>query len=101
MADKTPQEAFAAAFGPWGQMGAAWAEAMSGIGAEAMRFLTERVQQDVATQQKLLHATSLDEVRHIQAEFVQKAIDQYTAETGRMVEIGEDMAERLGLPRDI
>jgi hypothetical protein len=101
MADKTPQEAFAAAFGPWGQMGAAWAEAMSGLGGEVMRFLTERVQQDVATQQKLLHATSLDEVRHIQAEFVQKAIDQYTAETGRMVEIGEDMADRLGLPRDI
>jgi hypothetical protein len=100
MSDKAHHEIFAAAFGPWGQMGAAWAEAMSGLGGEVMRFLSERVQQDVGLQQRLLHATTLDEVRHIQADFVQKAIDQYVAETGRMVEIGEDMAARLGLPRD-
>lgn len=101
MADKATHDIFAAAFGPWGQVGAVWAEAMSGLGTEVMRFMAERVQEDVATQARLLQATSLDEVRHIQAEFVQKAIDQYTAETGRMVEIGEGMAEGLGLPRDI
>lgn len=99
MADKAPHELFAEAFGPWGQMGTAWVEAMSGLGGEAMRFLSQRVQEDVGVQHRLLHATSLDEVRHIQAEFFQKALDQYTAETGRVVEIGEDMAERLGLPR--
>ena len=99
MADKAAQEVFSAAFGPWGQMGAAWAEAMSELGGEVMRFLAERVQQDMGLQQRLLHASSLDEARHIQAEFVQKAIDQYTAETGRMVEIGGDIAARLGLPK--
>ena len=99
MADKAPHEIFAAAFGPWGQMGTAWIEAMSGLGGEVTRFLAQRVQADVGLQQRLLHATSLDDVRHVQAEFFQKAIDQYTAETGRMVEIGEDMADRLGLPR--
>jgi hypothetical protein len=63
-----------------------------------MRFLAARVQEDVGLQQRLLHASSLDELRHIQAAFMQKAIDQYVAETGRMVEMNEALAEKLGLP---
>jgi hypothetical protein len=98
MADTPPHEVLAAAFRPWDQLGAAWAEAMSDLGGEALRFLSERVQEDVALQQRLLHAASLEDARHIQAQFFQTAIDQYTAETGRMVEIGEDMAARLGIP---
>ena len=98
MTDQDHKEIFAAAFGPWGQVGAAWAEAMSDLGAEAMRFLAARVQEDVGLQQRLLHASSLDELRHIQAAFMQKAIDQYVAETGRMVEMNEALAEKLGLP---
>jgi hypothetical protein len=100
MNDKNHHATFAAAFGPWGQVGAAWAEAMSGLGGEAMRFLAERMQQDMGLQQRLIHATSVEEVRHIQAEFVQKAIDQYVAETGRVVEICDEMSEKLGLPRE-
>jgi hypothetical protein len=56
------------------------------------------VQEDVGLQQRLLHASSLDELRHIQAAFMQKAIDQYVAETGRMLEMNEALAEKLGLP---
>lgn len=97
MSGKTPQEAFAAAFGPWGEVGAAWAEAMSGLGGEVVRFLSERMQQDVGLQQRLMAARSLDEAQHVRAEFVQKAIDQYMEETGRVVEIGEELARRLGM----
>jgi hypothetical protein len=100
MTDKSPHETIAAAFGPWSQIGAAWAEAMAGLGGEAVRFLSERMQEDVALQQRLLHAGSVEEVRHVQAQFLQTAIDQYTAETGRMVELSEDLARRLGLPTD-
>jgi hypothetical protein len=100
MTDKEHHEIFAAAFGPWGQVGAAWAEAMSDLGAETMRFLAARVQEDVGFQQRILHASSLDELRHIQGAFVQKAIDQYVAETGRMVEMNEELAEKLGLPTE-
>lgn len=98
MSDKEHKEIFAAAFGPWGQVGAAWADTMSGLGAEAMRFLAARVQEDVGLQRQLLHASSLDELRHLQAAFVQKAIDQYVAETGRMVEMNGELAQKLGLP---
>ena len=100
MTEATHNEIFAAAFGPWGQIGAAWAESLSGLGAEAMRFLAERVAADVELQRRLLTATSIEDLRHVQAEFLQRAIDQYVAETGRMVEIGEKLGRSLGLPSE-
>jgi len=89
----------AASMGPFGQVGLAWSEAMSDLGSEFLHFVSERVQEDVATQHRLLHCTDMDELRHIQGEFVQKAIDQYTAETGKMLELNAEMMQRLGLPR--
>ncbi len=88
----------AASMGPFGQVGMAWMEAMSDVGSEFLHFVSERVQQDVATQHKLLHCTDMEELRHVQAEFVQKAIDDYTAETGKMVELNAGLMEKLGLP---
>jgi hypothetical protein len=103
MAERTaapaPTEAGMAAFRPWGQFGTVWAEAMADAGAEVLHFVAERVRQDIRTQHRLLHAKDVGEFRHIQAEFVQKAIDQYTAETGRLVEISAEMGRRLGLPQ--
>jgi hypothetical protein len=98
MTDTEHHDIVAAAFGPWGQVGAAWAEALSGLGAEAMRFLAARVQEDAGLQQQLLRASSLDEMRHLQAAFVQNAIDQYVAESGRMVAMNDELAQKLGLP---
>lgn len=89
----------AASMGPFGQVGMAWMEAMSDLGGEFLHFVSERVQQDVATQHRLLHCTDMEELRHVQAEFVQKAIDDYTAETGKMVEMNAGLMEKLGLPR--
>lgn len=89
----------AASMGPFGQVGMAWFEAMSDVSSEFLRFVSKRVEEDVATQHRLLHCTSAEELRHIQAEFVQKAIDDYTAETGRMVEMNADAMQRLGLPK--
>ncbi len=68
---------------------AAAAREWGAIGSEAIAFLTRRLEDDLTTQQKLLHAASPEEFRHIQAEFVQRAMDQYAEETGRMLEIGD------------
>lgn len=70
-------------------MGAAWLEAMSDLGSEVLSFVADRVKEDVQTQHQIMHAKSLAEVQHIQAEFVQKAVDQYSAETGKLVELGK------------
>lgn len=72
-------------------MGADWVEKMSDLGSEALSFLSERVKEDVELQHKLLHCKDIKEVQHLQAEFLQKAINQYAEETGKMIEMGAAM----------
>ena len=69
-------------------MGNAWFETMGDIGAEVMTFMADRIKQDVDTQHKIMHCKSAADLQHIQAEFMQKAMDQYQAETGKLVEMG-------------
>lgn len=68
-------------------LGAAWAEAVSDMNAEFAGFVAERIKEDVKTQHQILHCKDMGELRHIQSEFFQKAIDQYHAETGKLVEM--------------
>lgn len=86
-----------AAFGPW--PGTVFAEAMAEVGSDVLRFAVLRLQENVGTQHRLLTARHPGEVRHILAEFTQTAIDQYSAETGRIVARSVALTERLGLPR--
>lgn len=72
-------------------MGIAWVEAFSELGSEVMSFVAERIKEDVKTQHQILHCKNVTELQHIQAEFVQKAIDQYTAETGKLVQMSHDL----------
>jgi hypothetical protein len=67
-------------------LGTKWVETMSDVGAEWLSFVAERVKEDVKTQHELLHAKSIGDVRHIQAQFLQKAMDDYRDETGKIVE---------------
>jgi phasin family protein len=84
-----------AGFASASTMGSAWLEAMSDLGSEVLSFVAERVKEDVQTQHQLLHAKSLTEVQHLQAEFVQKAVDQYSAETGKLVELSKVAVAKL------
>lgn len=77
----------ASGFGNMMGMGSAWFEAFSDMGAEFLGFLAARIREDVKTQHKILHCHDLRELQHIQAEFVQTAIDQYQAETGKLIEM--------------
>lgn len=69
-------------------MGTAWVEAMSAMSAEMGDFIAERIKEDVKTQHEILNCRTVSDLREIQAQFMQKAIDQYQAETGKLVEIG-------------
>lgn len=77
-----------AGMGSFVQMNARWIETMGDMGAEVLSFLADRIKEDVKTQHELLHCKDVDEARRIQQRFVQKAIDQYQAETGKLVEMG-------------
>ena len=48
------------------------------------------------TQHEILHCDDPTKLQHIQAEFVQKAIEQYTAETGKLVEMSQKLFPAMG-----
>ena len=76
-----------AGFGSMAIFGAAWVESLSDLGAEVLSFVAERVKEDVKVQHELLHCKDIAQMQHIQAQFIQKAMDQYQAETGKLVEM--------------
>lgn len=78
------ENAFGKAFG----MGSAWIEAMGTMSAEVMHFLADRIKEDVKTQHAMLHCKTLAELHHVQAQFLERAMDQYQEETGKLVELG-------------
>ncbi|MCF2870401.1 phasin family protein [Octadecabacter sp. G9-8] len=69
-------------------MGTFWIEAVSEMSAEVVQFVAERIKEDVKTQHEILHCRNAADLQHIQAQFLQKAMDQYQAETGKLVEMG-------------
>ncbi|MEX0311533.1 MAG: phasin family protein [Tateyamaria sp.] len=75
-----------AGLGALNWLGASTAKQMHAMGTDWVVFVAERVREDVALQHALLHARSPGDVQRIQMQFLQKAMDQYAAETGRMIE---------------
>jgi hypothetical protein len=62
-------------------------QAWMDLGTEAVRFVWDRMQQDLKTQQALLACTSLEEMQKIQAAFFAAAQEQYAAEAGKMLDL--------------
>ncbi len=60
----------------------AWFDA----GNNALRFVFERWQHDIATQSALLGCTKLEDVQRVQTDFFKTAMEQYSAEAKRMME---------------
>ena len=77
-------------------MGTVWTEMMSQMGSEVLSFVADRIRQDVKTQHQLLHCRDIEEARRIQAEFLRKAVDDYTAETGKLVEMSAEFMKAAG-----
>lgn len=69
----------------------AWAEAMSDMGSEVISFVADRIKEDVKTQHEILHCKSVGDLQHIQSQFIQRVLDQYQTETGKLVEMGSQM----------
>ena len=74
-------------------------QAWMDMGTEAVRFVWDRLQRDIKTQQAMLACTSLEEMRKIQAEFFTAAQEQYAAEAGKMLDLmGKATAAGLTAP---
>lgn len=71
---------------PWA-VGTVAIQAWADVGAEAVRFVWDRLQQDIKTQQAMMACTSLEEMRTIQADFFRSAQELYAAEAGKMLDM--------------
>ncbi len=80
-----------AGLGPLRWMGTAWLEAMADMNSEVVNFVAERIREDAKTQHELLHCKSAEELQKAQVAFFEKAYQQYTAETGKLVKMSLDM----------
>jgi hypothetical protein len=68
-------------------MSTAWMEAMGEVGAEFAHFMTDRIQQDIKTQHAMMNCKSIEEFQRLQMEFLRKAMAEYQAETGKLLEM--------------
>lgn len=69
------------------QMNSKWMEAMSGMGAEMLGFVADRIKEDVKTQHDVLQCKNVADFQQVQTQFMQRTMDQYRAETGKLVEM--------------
>lgn len=67
---------------------AAWIESLGKMSAEFASFVAERINEDVKAQHEMMHCHDASELQNIQGQFIQTALDQYQAETGKLVQMG-------------
>ncbi|NNE88071.1 MAG: phasin family protein [Silicimonas sp.] len=72
-------------------LGTAWAEAFGDMSSEFASFVADRIKEDVKTQHEVLHCKSVGDLQQIQSQFVQKALEQYQSETGKLFEMSTKM----------
>lgn len=78
-------------------MSTAWLEAISDMGAEVASFVADRIKEDVKTQHEILHCKNVADLQSIQYDFIRNAMDQYQAETGKLLQMG---TEAFAVPPD-
>ncbi|WP_322892807.1 MULTISPECIES: phasin family protein [unclassified Yoonia] len=74
-----------------------WMDNMARMTGEIATFVTARIKEDVQTRQALMQCKTLSEVQHVQAAFMQKAVAQYQAETGKLIEMTTKLAADLNV----
>ncbi len=86
----------AAGLGSVNKMGSVWLKDMAALNSEVLGFVADRIREDIRTQQEIMHCKDLGDLQRIQAKFVRTAIEQYTEETGKLVELGSRMLAHAG-----
>ena len=79
-------------------VGSAVFEGLARAQRQVADFVADRIRQDIETQSELLACRTLDDVREVQSRFFRRAMDQYAAETGRLMQLGSEVVTR-SLPR--
>lgn len=83
----SPQNAF--------QLYSAILEGMGEVGRELSEFVARRLAEDIATQRAIMGSSSPAELLHIQRHFLQRAVEQYMDETGKLTNLGAEIAAKV------
>jgi hypothetical protein len=97
-ADATPMIDLVAALRPFVpalSIGTAWLENLTDLCSESASFVADRLRDDVKTQHAILHCKSMVELQQVQSEFLQRMLDQYAAETDKLVAISTAMVANV------
>ncbi len=86
-ANADPGDIQMAAMGNLMGMSTAWMESLGDMGAEVADFVADRIKEDVKTQHEFMRCKDLADIQRVQARFVEKAIAQYQAETGKLMQM--------------
>jgi Phasin protein len=78
--------------------GTAIVEGLSKAQKEISDFVSERIRQDIEAQSEFMRCRTFDDVREVQSKFLKTAMDQYSAEASRLMQISADLMA-LSLPR--
>lgn len=69
--------------------GAEWTKSMVDVGSNVLSFMGARITQDVQTQHAMMKAKDVIEFQHIQAQYFQRMMDDYAAETAKLMTFGK------------
>ena len=87
-----------AGLGPLAKSGTAWTEGVQQYFQEISRLLTFLFVKDVETQKRVLACRDPEELRGLQAKFLQEALSDYYEETSRLMEIGRSYLDTARKP---
>ena len=73
-------------------------EGMAALQREIMEFGSARLQQDLETQGELAKCKDLQEAWKVQAEFAQKVMQHYSAETAKLMDLSAKMSRECWGP---
>ncbi len=72
-----------------GWAGPGWAQSVAAFNAEVVRFLSDRLDEDLKTQAEILQCRDPVSLREIQGRFLKTAFEQYCAEIGKLVQMNQ------------
>ncbi|WP_347309860.1 phasin family protein [Defluviimonas sp. SAOS-178_SWC] len=81
----------AAGPGAMGKVYVAMLEGAGDLGNEVIQFVADRIAEDVKIQHEIMECRNPADLVRIQQRFLQTAFDQYTAETGKLVKMSNDL----------
>lgn len=86
--ENTLADMYREGIGNMAEMNTTMMDSLGDMSAQLAKFFAQRVEEDVKVQHDLLQCKTLNEVQHVQLQFLETAYKQYQENTAKMMDIG-------------